>query len=155
MSKKQKRVLWPTLVALMLVLAGLVGFGARARARLGAAGSAGTQPTGAMGQGKVPPGNIWLPKQKLDGLIVLQISRFGFEPAEIQRPMGHHLIYIVNRSGANELILRLDRVAGARLHEVRLPREKGGWRQEVDLLPGQYVISEANHPDWNCRITVA
>lgn len=95
------------------------------------------------------------PNRKVDGLIVLTLSRFGFEPANtLERAMGHLMISVLNRSGVRNLNLRLDRVAGSRLRDVNMPIEKGKWEEEIDLAPGEYVLSEANHPNWICRITV-
>ena len=64
------------------------------------------------------------------------------------------MLFVDNRSGLEEVTLRVDRVAGPRLHEVRVPREMLDWNEEINLTPGQYVLTEASHPDWVCRITV-
>ncbi len=78
----------------------------------------------------------------------------GFDPKEINRPAGAFLIAVENRSGLDELELRLDREAGSRLHQVPMPGRKLNWKQGVDLPPGRYLLTEANHPDWRCRITI-
>jgi hypothetical protein len=93
-------------------------------------------------------------KQKLDGVISLTLMRYGFEPAEITEPAGHHLITVLNRSGLRVMALHLDRVGGNRLHDVRVPMEKSSWRQEVDLTPGEYELSEASDPGSVCKIVV-
>jgi hypothetical protein len=80
----------------------------------------------------------------------------GFEPAEIFRPAGRFLLAVNDRSGARDLVLTLARDNGQRLHRTRMrdtPR-KHQWRQIVNLPPGRYVLSEANHPEWVCRITL-
>jgi hypothetical protein len=60
-----------------------------------------------------------------------------------------------NRSGLqDDLTFRLDRVGGNRLHEARLPKGRLGWRQLVDLPPGRYAVTEADHPDWVCSVTI-
>jgi hypothetical protein len=81
----------------------------------------------------------------------------GFEPTEIARPAGRILLAVNDRSGLDSLDLRLDIETVHRLFEVRVPRDTNGrheWRQVVTLVPGHYVLTEANHPDWVCRITV-
>lgn len=95
------------------------------------------------------------PAKKFDGLIGLKLSRFGFEQTEIERPKGHQLIYVVNRSGIAQLAFQLDRKVGrGHLKEVALPATKGAWRDEIELAPGEYRLSVVDHPDWTCRITI-
>jgi hypothetical protein len=79
----------------------------------------------------------------------------GFEPSAITRPRGSFYIAVDNRSGLlDELTFRLDRVDGNLLHEARLPKGRLGWRQLVDLPPGRYVVTEADHLDWVCSVTI-
>lgn len=92
-------------------------------------------------------------RQGIEGEIIT-ITRGGFEPAELTRPMGRFGLFVQNRSGLEEVTLRLDRVAGSRLREVPVPREKLDWDDVIDLTPGRYVLTEANNPDWVCNITI-
>lgn len=85
---------------------------------------------------------------------LVTIRPTGFEPAEISRVQGRFLLAVDNRAGLEEVTLRLDRVAGNRLRDVKVPRRKLDWREFVDLTPGRYVLSEAAHPEWNCTITI-
>ncbi len=85
---------------------------------------------------------------------LVTIRRHGFEPQEITRPADPFVLAVENRSGLEEVTLRLDRVAGNRLKEVNVPRKKLNWRDAFDLPPGRYVLTEANHPDWVCNITI-
>lgn len=95
------------------------------------------------------------PNKKFDGLIGLKLSRFGFEQTEIERPKGHQLIYVLNRSGIAQLSFQLDRLVGrGHLKEVALPATKGAWRDEIDLGPGEYRLSVVDHPDWTCHIII-
>ena len=77
-----------------------------------------------------------------------------FEPSQIARPEGIFLIAVDNRSGVHGPVFRLNRVAGGRLHEVRMAKGRLAWRHLVDLSPGDYVLTEATHPDLVCRITI-
>lgn len=88
------------------------------------------------------------------GNVLITVRHTGFEPSEITRPAGRVFLLVQNRSGYHEVALRLDREAGSRLHDVRVPRSKLDWLQVVDLQPGRYVLTDAYHPDWACRITV-
>ncbi|MCA1629738.1 MAG: hypothetical protein LC785_14170 [Acidobacteria bacterium] len=87
----------------------------------------------------------------------ITIRPTGFEPTEITRPAGRVLLVVNDRSGLDSLDLRLDAGALPRLFEVRVPRDTKGrreWRQLVLLAPGRYVLTEAGHPEWVCRITI-
>jgi len=85
---------------------------------------------------------------------LVTIRPHGFEPEEITRLDGPFILAVDNRSGLEEVALRLAGVAGNRLKEVIIPRKKLNWRDALDLPPGRYVLTEANHPDWICRITI-
>lgn len=94
-----------------------------------------------------------LAQERIEAELVT-IRPTGFDPVEIRRPRGRFILAVNNRSGIHELDLRLDREMGARQHEVRLPRGRPGWKKIVDLPPGRYILTEANHPNWICRITI-
>lgn len=85
---------------------------------------------------------------------LLTIRPTGFDPVEITRPRGRFILVVNNRSGVHDLELRLDRERGERQIEVRLPRGRLGWKKLVDPPPGTYILTEANHPDWVCRINI-
>jgi hypothetical protein len=85
---------------------------------------------------------------------IVTLRPHGFEPKEIKRPAGHFLLSVDTRSGLKEVTWQLDRVAGSRLREVRVSRNKLDWRELVDLTPGTYKLTEASHPNWVCTITL-
>jgi hypothetical protein len=85
---------------------------------------------------------------------LITIGPRGFEPSTIRRPIGRFFLAIENRSGLDSVNLRIDRVAGNRLKEVAVTGGQLDWIDVVDLIPGDYVITEAEHPDWVCKITV-
>jgi hypothetical protein len=78
----------------------------------------------------------------------------GFGPIEISRPKGRFILMVRNKSGAEELSLQLARENGNRLQAKRLTKGQRAWNNFLDLTPGLYVLSEANHPDWTCRIKI-
>jgi hypothetical protein len=87
---------------------------------------------------------------------LITIRPSGFEPSEITRPAGRFLLAVNDRSEQDEVVLLLTRENGEQLHRVRMrdtPR-KHEWRQVVNLPPGRYVLAEAAHPEWTCRITL-
>jgi hypothetical protein len=93
-------------------------------------------------------------KPKLTDSVLITITPGGFNTTEITSPPIPFFLLIENRSGLSELSLRLDRLAGNRLRQASVGREQPDWSDLLDLTPGSYVLSEANHSDWNCRITI-
>ena len=85
---------------------------------------------------------------------LLTLQPTGFEPNEIQRPRGTFILGVDNRSGVDAIELRFVRTDGQRLKVLETQRRKISWREVVDLAPGQYVLSEANHPGWICTVTI-
>jgi hypothetical protein len=100
----------------------------------------------------VPQGNS-AQKERFEAEIIT-IRPNGFEPSEITRPKGRFILAVDNRSGVEEVTLRLDRETGNREREVRVHRKKLDWREVFDLNPGRYTLTEANHPNWVCHITI-
>jgi hypothetical protein len=85
-------------------------------------------------------------------LITLQPS--GFEPNEIRRPQGAFILGVDNRAGVETIELQFMRADGQRLNALQTRKRKVSWREVVDLAPGQYLLSVANHPEWTCNITI-
>ena len=77
----------------------------------------------------------------------------GFEPAVLERAGGHFILALDNRSGLEELTLRLDRKGGSPEREVKFVRRMR-WRGRVNLGPGDYTLSVVERPGWVCRITI-
>jgi hypothetical protein len=85
---------------------------------------------------------------------LITITPTGFDPAEMTRPQGRVILEVDNRSGLEEVEIRLDRSNGVREKEVRVHRTTLDWSGEVTLRPGIYVLREAGHPDWVCNVTI-
>lgn len=79
----------------------------------------------------------------------------GFEPTQITRPAGRFLLAVDNRTGIDEVEFRLEREQGERLREVHLNRRGRGWREPISLSHGTYKLTEVNHPEWVCRLTIS
>lgn len=84
---------------------------------------------------------------------IITITPRGFEPTQITRPAGEFILMVENRSGQLS-DLRLAHEAGERLHEMRASREEPDWNELMDLHPGHYVLTDANHPAWVCHVTI-
>ena len=52
------------------------------------------------------------------------------------------------------LSLQISRVGGALTHQTQVRQGRPDLSDLIDLLPGEYVLREANHPEWICRITI-
>lgn len=85
---------------------------------------------------------------------VITLTPTGFEPKEISRRSGDFLLAVSNRSGLEEIVLRLDRIGGDRMQEQRMSKKRRAWQETMNLPAGQYILSEANNPDWVCRINI-
>jgi hypothetical protein len=85
---------------------------------------------------------------------IVTLEPHGFEPAEITRPQGRFVLGIDNRSGLEDIQLRLERLDGGRVPVLNVRKRRLSWREEVDLPPGRYVIREVNQREWNCLITI-
>jgi hypothetical protein len=84
---------------------------------------------------------------------LITLRRTGFEPREITRPAGEFLLMVENTTGQS-INLRFLQETGGHLHAVALSREQPDWNELEDLHPGRYLLTEADHPDWTCRVTV-
>lgn len=145
MLANQGRILWSIFVLVILAL-GVFALGPTNRLYLGPTNPASQENKVVQGPpNQSPPATEMLP---------ITIRHAGFVPQSITRPKGSYYIVVSNFSGSPELLLRLDRENGKRLHEAKILRQKRSWRQHLQLTPGTYVLTEANHPDWICRITI-
>ena len=89
---------------------------------------------------------------------LITVRRFGFDPPAIKRPAGDFQFFIANRSQSRELALTLSRVEGNRpsdkVKDVGFRKGQVKWAERFNLPPGDYVLTEASHPDWKCTITL-
>ena len=85
---------------------------------------------------------------------LITIRPTGFDPTEIRLTDGQFRIAVDNKSGLDEVTLRLTREGGARVREMRLPLGQLKWREKLNLLDGRYALTEATHPAWLCHIII-
>lgn len=85
---------------------------------------------------------------------VVDLGRSGFAPKEIRRPPGKHYLMVRNRTGLDNIDLRLERDKGEKLKQVPLNKHNRNSLDLIELTPGTYNLTEANHPSWILRITV-
>jgi hypothetical protein len=85
---------------------------------------------------------------------VVTLRPQGFDPKEITRTEGRLILVVNDRTGLDEVSLNIDRQGGSRLRNIQVERKRKTWGDIIELTPGEYLITEAGHPDWTCRITV-
>lgn len=89
-----------------------------------------------------------------DDVIVTTLSQSGFSPTELSHPPGHFNLRVNNQSGLPKITLSLSKSNGEKLTEVPLTDKVRWVTAEVDLAPGSYTLTVANHADWTCIIEV-
>lgn len=165
MSHKQRRVFWPVVIVGILSLSAWALISGRPRVlhsyderkpaevprqqRRAQTPAAKTKNSG--------PGDLFLqPKADRERIEVepVTLRRTGFEPSAITRPRGSFMLAIDNRSQIPDLDFRLARLNGNQQAAKRMRGRELRWRQLVDLSPGEYVLTEANHPQWRCQIVI-
>jgi|GEM_PF-492847 len=91
---------------------------------------------------------------------LITLRPYGFEPAEITRPAGPFVLVIENYSqmiGGVDLQLSANSgvlAPGTVPPKLAIPQGKPQLDNVFNLAPGQYVLTEANHPEWVCTITI-
>ena len=93
------------------------------------------------------------PTQAIEAEIIV-LRPWGFEPTEISRPAGPFFLAVDNRSGLDHVDVSLHLETGPKFHAISVSKNKTKWRQKMTLPPGTYVLREASHPEWRCRITI-
>jgi hypothetical protein len=96
------------------------------------------------------------PNPKLTNVAHIAISPRGFDSKVITLPHAPFFLLVENRSGVGGVSFRVDRIDGAsgNVRSKDVSREELDWSDFFDLPPGNYLLSETGHPDWQCRITV-
>ena len=141
MTIEKRKSLYLPLLTIVLVLATIAFISGRIRAR----STLMSKPT----TNSVPAS-----KKTREGYEVITLTRRGFEPEIVTRAKGAFFLSVENRSRVNHLVLQLNALHGNRVREVAQPDDQLDWVEELDLNPGDYVLTEANHPDRTCRLTI-
>ncbi|MEP6913013.1 MAG: hypothetical protein ABI923_09675 [bacterium] len=85
--------------------------------------------------------------------LTLRLQASGFVPTEVRRAAGCFQLSVDNRSEVDNLTLVLHASDGTLVREMRV--RGGDWNELLDLTPGSYTLSEANHSNWVCQIVIA
>lgn len=85
----------------------------------------------------------------------LTLRPSGFEPASLTRTQGEFILAVYNHAGVEDLGFVLTHETGRKEREARPPRgRQKKWAEALDLAPGSYTLSVADHPEWMCDITI-
>ena len=84
----------------------------------------------------------------------ITLRPYGFEPAEVKRPKGAFVLFVEDRSGRSNTSLRLQRLRGDQVRDVRTSRMKSEWHDVVNLPAGDYILIDDSNPEARCQITI-
>ena len=87
-------------------------------------------------------------------LILLGLRPEGFETKEMQLDPGEYLFIIGNRTGLQNVNVRLDRDGNERIDAAAVGGRQRDWKKRLKLSSGVYVLTANDNPDWICRIVV-
>lgn len=87
-------------------------------------------------------------------VIATTLNPSGFSPTEFSHAAGRFNLRVNNQSGQPKAMLRLNRSGGERMTEVPLTDKVRWVIAAVDLTPGSYTLTVADHASWTCQITI-
>lgn len=82
----------------------------------------------------------------------IELTSSGFTPNEVQHAPGRFAIAVENTTLSSEYMLRLKAEDGTLLNEFQVQKGSSAWT--INLQTGTYVLTEADHPQWTCRIVI-
>jgi len=94
------------------------------------------------------------PTPKRLSVLHVIVRPWGFEPKEVTRPKGEFALVVDNWSGLRQLDIHLIRETGERAQNRQISKEGKFDLSYYDLTPGRYLLTDTNHPNWVCRITI-
>lgn len=102
--------------------------------------------------------STWLPDRRARAQqgtrdeVRVELTSNGFTPNEVQHAPGRFAIAVENSTLSGEYTLRLKAQDGTILNEFHVQKGSSAWT--VNLQTGTYTLTEADHPQWTCRIMV-
>ena len=152
MSRKRIYV-WPSLIALVVILTAIAFVSAEPKPSvIESAQSQSETPQ----ESQNPATRQIASAKPLEHVETAQttLTRWGFQPNSITVKAGAVVLMVNNRSGMGTMTWNVNIEGGNRLYEATIPSEELDWTKEAQLSAGTYILTEANHPDWTCRLTV-
>ena len=84
--------------------------------------------------------------------LLFELRPAGFIPTETEVSAGNYMLLLQNRSGIRELNFTLEHESQGRV--AASDQQRRDWTKRIQLGPGTYILSEANHPEWRAVIRV-
>jgi hypothetical protein len=155
---KYRKLFWPTILVITLTTTALAVLSVRAKNRVLSRSSKSVEETLQTSNISKKVSNAEpIRRSSVTPRIeaeLITIRPWGFYPKEIRRPAGPFFLAVDNRSGLRELDVRLSINIGGLEQTMPLPKRIRGWRNVLDLPPGEYKLTEVNHPTWTSKITI-
>ena len=85
---------------------------------------------------------------------LLTLGPTGFDPAALTIPTGNFLLSIDNLTRLPDINIALVEEKKNKLKDIKIESHNRDWREEIDLKPGVYILSEVSNPKWTCRLSV-
>jgi hypothetical protein len=87
-------------------------------------------------------------------VVLFALRTEGFEPTEMQLRPGEYLFVMRNRTGLDEVNVRLLSERGQQMLAAKVGLRRQDLKQRLHLTPGTYRLTETDHPDWTSTIIV-
>jgi hypothetical protein len=88
-------------------------------------------------------------------VVLFALHAEGFEPAEMQLPAGEYLFVVRNRTGLDEVNVRLVSENSQQMLAARVGLRRQDLKRRLHLEPGTYRLTETDHPDWTCTLVIS
>ena len=86
--------------------------------------------------------------------VVTTLGPSGFAPKQVSHPASAFNLKVRNQSGEHLVTLQLSDADGKKVAGAKLTDKVGEWGAPLNLAAGTYTLSEANHSNWTCAVTV-
>jgi hypothetical protein len=87
-------------------------------------------------------------------IVLLNLTRFGFEPAEMKIPAGKCKLAIRNMISPGDIDLQMARKNGEQVLVEKYSSGRRHWEKHLVLSAGDYVISVVGNPQWAFNLAV-
>ena len=96
-------------------------------------------------------------------VVVIHLKPHAMEPKALSIPKGDFYLVLDNKSGARNVFVLVNRdlpnaattnSVAAKVQDLPTKKTNLTTGSVVTLQPGNYVVTELNHPDWKTKLTV-
>ena len=91
-------------------------------------------------------------------VVVIYLKPHGMEPKTLSITKGDIYLVLDNKSGARNVSMLINRdlpnATAAKVQDLATKQSNLTSGQIVTLQPGNYIITESHHPDWQTKLSV-